>query len=1586
MSEEALVKRQYWIGVLLVAAMVCCTQAIASPIPWNAKEFMGVNEIHPGMVGYGKTVFQGTRIDTFNIKVIGVLKKVDFGFDMILIKVTSGPVVTRNLQTVAGMSGSPIYINNRLIGAYAYGWDFQKEPIAGVTPIAAMLDCVQPNASSSPRVTGSLVPADRVMRIGNHVIDNVRVAENHAAGQTLQAKSDPTTMVLTPAATPLFVNGFSASALDPLQKFFDRYNLRAMVGPGEMPGPATRLQPGSAVAVSLMEGDANVSAVGTVTYVKGNTILAFGHPFFGLGKVNMPMSTAYVQDIINSAQSSFKLASPVAEVGTLTSDRQFAVGGTLGPKADTIPVALQVSDPSRNYTRHYAVRVTSNPAFTPSLLYMYVLFGGSSQLADMSTSPGTFTAHTTLSTDTQGNLEQNMSFVQTGHLPDLDEEHRGHASGASFAGQAPMSDFYLLADALMQNPYSPVKITKASVSLTYQPELKMATIEQVIPDRTIVRPGECVNLTVFIRPYGKPVEKKVITVKVPENTTETDVIIAVAGGADEKYLKPLLMPFPSPDEGIHGIVRWLSSSASAQSLLTLSLYPSMSYGYRGHQFNDVSLPLAQLLQFDTTRGIAQVSLPSEATLNGQESIFDLEHPNELRPASYHKTQDMPYTLTGAKLVIIGVDLPDGHSISQTSGYNATQTGILSATILPGGARGPAAAGDSGSTDNSGDNNSADTGNDQTAYWYTPAQRAQFARLTADAFPGLAPPVRLAMPTFKFPSLGSGEPLSYFLAQNTPGGGIMPAADDDKLPTAKDIVKTVQPKSAADKEKVAQKDSADSAAGEPAGSALLTHKRPSWGLTKLTDFLSGTNVGTTITSHGNLTLMPNVRALYRTDTMEPWRLVATSHGTYIAGLNTNRVIRVQGDGKGEVIFPKKPADAGTAETVLALATEANGNLLVGSWPDHTIRQITPDGAVLRTWILPVETIWDILVASDGKRYVAGGDGTLYLLRDDPQAPWQVACTIPDKSIYTMTAGAQGDVYFASYPHGKIYKLSAHGTLSSIYQFNNSTVTSLAADDKGDLYVGMAPTCVVVRIAPDSSKSEIFASPTATSQSVTALKLLGNTLYAATGPSGGIYRIADPTSEDPEITVVYAREDMRNAFEAAPITAPESIMVTSLAASPQGDLLAAAAVPGQIFTLEPRQHGAFTSQVLPTPAVSHWGQVEMHVKHSDLGYATDPAHASLLVETRSGGTARPDSTWSAWSALSNDALITSPAASFAQIRVSLTETPDDHLSLDYIRGYYLPENQAPDVTLQDLKPDQFMHGKESIKWTGKDPDGDDLVYTAFYSKDGMNWTPIVTKTKDEKKADTKKLDTASADKKTDDKSADTPADHPDAKATSKPSDKSPDDANSAKDATKPAEKSDAPTADASTDEAATDAAKPADKSDADSAKDAAPDVPLPAIRENLETSKTTFVWDTKTVSDGEYILKIVGSDKYAHPTDPKSSESISDRCIIDNTPPTISLADKVYGWDNAKRFIVTDNLTPIVGGKYRIDEGPWMALVPEDGIFDSTKEAVLLLSPDGPINLTDGEHKLQIVVQDSAENQLDHTVTVVIGKAADTTVKP
>lgn len=1517
---------------LCVLLLVTASAVSAGQLAWNSKEFMGVDEIRPGMIGYGKTVFEGTKVATFNIQVIGVLKKLDFGFDMILIKVTSGPVLDRKLQTVEGMSGSPIYINNRLIGAYAYGWNFEQEPVAGVTPIAAMLECTEPGSASRP-VTGSLQPSGKVLRIGTHLISRVKVAESTLAARQLQSHADPSTMVLCPVATPLFVSGVTDAAMQPLQAFFSRYNLRAVPGPGSMPGPAAKLEPGSAVAVSLVQGDTDMSAVGTVTYVKGDTVLAFGHPFLGMGKLNLPMSTAYVQGILSSAEASFKLASPVAQVGTISSDRQFAIGGTLGSKAAMVPVTLHLTDAARKLNKEYHVRLVDDPIFTPYLLYSAVLYNGASHLADVTAAQGIYQAHATFATANAGEVEQDVILPQLGQFPPAAQDARR---------SPPMAEFLQLADLMMVNPYESVKITSAKITVNFQSDLDVGSIEKITPDRNVARPGDTINLAVRIRPFGKPAETRNVAITVPKYAVDPMMLVLVAGGGESAALKQLLTPLPTPEEGIKGIIRFLTKGPAAQSLFTAQLFPTPSYVYRGNTLKEMPLSYAELLGFGDTVGTQGSGDDGESSGNGNDSGESSTSGN-LRPTTYQFSEPVPYSLYGGQIIPIAIDLPDRKGPMTQDSHVKIEGPVLSMSLLPGGGAPEGGAPDPSS---------------EARYpWRTSQSSSLLARLfdplRVNPYGHAAP---FALPVWRLATSHWPRPLSSLLqggsggeidnAKNpspdkNPGAGAAPAKPAPAADASSDDEDSDDETPAAD----ADPPSPPGPGGPGGDAALLTRTRPVWGISGRKDFLRGTHLGTTVTSEGSLVLMPGVQTVFETTDFLPSKLVATKQGAYVGGWKSNEVIRLADDGKSETVFPKKDDDAADAECVTGLAADADGNLLVATWPDQHVRLVSPDGAVRRTWTIPGTVIWDLAVTSSGKRYAAADQGALYVLKDDQQTPLQVACNVPDKSVFVLAAAPAGDLYLATSPRGKVYRLSADGLLSAVYE-SKDAVSSLAADAQGNVYVGTSPSCTVVRVSPDGTSTRIMTGYGTGNHHVMSMKVVESALYATTGPAGGIYCIDQPAGQTPAITTIFSRNDMPAGKEAEKTYGPESVMVNAIAVDPQGAILVAASSPGQVLKLMPRRQGAFISAVLPSPSVSKWGQMDVYRSFSPDANPPADAGAGVTVEVRSGRTAWPDATWSQWSPLKVGELIDSPPALYAQIRATLTDTSTVHTALDAVRLHYQPANRAPQLRLMEPATGVAWHGKKDVRWEGKDPDGDTLIYTVFVSPDnGKTWGQIVTNVPDDNAAP----------------SGPPPPPPAIGPATAKP-------------ATDDTKKSKASQGRGAKHEATTAASAPVQPP----APPAAP--PQPPMKEKRETTEMTFPWNTATSTDGTYLLKVVASDKYARPLDARSVEVFSGPLIIDNTAPTVTLKESAGSWDEVKSFTITDNLTPIIGGKFRLDGGQWIAIVPDDGFFDSVRESVSLLLPDGPPQLADGEHKLEIYTSDSAGNPLNKTVKLVIGKAA------
>ena len=1117
-----------------------------------------------------------------------------------------------------------------------------------------------------------------------------------------------------------------------------------------------------------------------------------------------------------------------------------------------------------------------------------------------------------------------------------------------------MSDFFHARRNADAEPYEKVGTEKVSLDFTYQPEYRMAVIEKVIPDRQIVRPGDTVNVTVKIRPYGKPLETQQIAVKVPAYTSEPIMAILVAGGANGIALNPYMYATPAPEEGVKGIVRWLTKTPPAQSLLTVQLFPTPSYGYRGTVMNELPAPFFDMVRLLDSNGATQNPDSDEGPVSN------------IRPATFSSSQKEPYILKGGQVIMVAIDTPEQRSNIKGGQFNFGGQAPLLSNVVTSGTESPA-------------ENGGPPGNASSVLpycnWLTPAQRAQFTALFGTTEAPSMPQWQSVLHSMGWDNIGAGKtlPLSFAIQ------GL-----DDKLPspTPDDDAKAAKTDKSGGEGAMSGVNTADDGAA-PANDetpsnaekeanhndALLTHTRPSWGLTSRGDFLRGTQIGTTVTMRGALTLMPKVESIYHTNDMAPWKIAATTNGIYFAGWGSNKIVHLTDGGKSDVFFAAKPDEAGTAQNITALVADASGDLLVSSWPDQQVRLLAPDGSLLQSWTLPGNSIWDIVIGSDGKRYAACDHGTLYLLSDDKQAPLKVACSVPDKSVYALAAAPNGDIYLATSPCGKVYRLATDGTLSSIFEAKDS-VSSLAVDAQGNLYVGTSPSCSVYRVSPDGARQKIMAGVGIGNHHVLALKIVGDTLYAATGPAGGIYRITQPAGQQPDVIAIYAREDKRDGTDEQVGAGLESTMVNALAVTTRGEVVAAASSPGQVLRLEPRAQGTYLSAVLPAPAVSSWGELEMYA--TPVHDAATPAGADFAdIETRSGCTSWPDATWSSWTPLKDGKFIDSPAATYAQLRITLSD-PSGNRSLAYLRAYYTPANQPPTLRIVAPTAGTYWSGTKVIRWEGKDLNGNDLVYSISASPDnGQTWgNLIVTDNSPAKPTVTTPPATPpsppappTVEKKSrhhrSKKSEVTPA------ATDTKADTS--DAKPAATDTK-ADASDAKPAatDAKADAAATSTADTTTK----------PPTPPTPTRMNTETAATSFSWDTSKVPDGDYILRISASNKYARRLIRNRRNEISGHIIIENTPPTISLKDTETGWDAVKQFDITDKLTPVVGGKFRIDDGTWTALVAQDGVFDKTTETVLLYPPDDPAKLTPGEHKLEINAADAADNIVKRTITFVV----------
>ena len=322
-------------------------------------DVMAAADIVGGMKGYGLTVVKGTKVERFDVEVIGVLKKAMPQQDLILIRCAG--LGLEHSGVVAGMSGSPIFLihpqlGERLVGALSYGFPFNKDPVAGVTSIVDML----------PELDRKLGP----------VPNNQHFA---AAPTTMNgtglAVNVPGLGDMLPVALPLTVAGVHPDVIAAMRSQwaelgFPHLNAASGLGGAQNGKTPAKLEPGGSISVCLARGDISMAAIGTVTWVRGDRFVAFGHPFKGLGQLHLPVGSADVQWILASQQSSFKMANAFGDVGILDQDRQTAVAGRIGPLAQMVPIDIALTNRDRGQSTQWHVEATDQPTFFPLVVGM----------------------------------------------------------------------------------------------------------------------------------------------------------------------------------------------------------------------------------------------------------------------------------------------------------------------------------------------------------------------------------------------------------------------------------------------------------------------------------------------------------------------------------------------------------------------------------------------------------------------------------------------------------------------------------------------------------------------------------------------------------------------------------------------------------------------------------------------------------------------------------------------------------------------------------------------------------------------------------------------------------------------------------------------------------------------------------------------------------------------------------------------------------------------------------------------------------------------------------------------------------------
>ncbi len=474
-----------------LVAGASCLAALMLGGPVGARStVMPVSEVRPGMVGVGRTVFRGEAVEEFTVRIIGTLKSVLAPQrDLILAKLEGGPLAETGV--IAGMSGSPVYIDGRLLGAVSYQLgQFPKEAIAGITPIAEMTDATAlagtvrasrpvplalDRASTPEELLGiwrrELVPPRPFAAAAADVLVNASAGEfpRHFATD------------LRPIAVPLVSSGFVTGVLDGLVPSLQGAGfvpLQAPAGPPPAVGRAATLAPGDAVGVALLSGDFSLGATGTVTEVDGDRVYAFGHPLYNLGPTAFPMTRANVLAVLPSLVSSSKLASLGAVVGTVSQDRATAIAGRLGPAPNLIPVEVTLNS-RRGPTRRFSFGVADDQLFTPLLTFLAV--------ANVITSYERQTGAATYVVRGQARVADAGAVA----FDDVFVGDQGAANAAAYVA-GPLT-------ALYRNATSKFTLQGITLSIDAEETTRTAVIDRAWVDDPIVHPGRDVMLHVVVR-------------------------------------------------------------------------------------------------------------------------------------------------------------------------------------------------------------------------------------------------------------------------------------------------------------------------------------------------------------------------------------------------------------------------------------------------------------------------------------------------------------------------------------------------------------------------------------------------------------------------------------------------------------------------------------------------------------------------------------------------------------------------------------------------------------------------------------------------------------------------------------------------------------------------------------------------------------------------------------------------------------------------------------------------------------------------------------------------------------------------------
>ncbi|HEV2272747.1 MAG TPA: SpoIVB peptidase S55 domain-containing protein [Acidobacteriaceae bacterium] len=584
-----------------------------TPPPSSAASIFPLAEVHRGLHGVAYTVFEGTQPEAMNVEILGVLKNaLGPGQDMILARLKgTKPEYT---GVVAGMSGSPVYVDGKLLGALSYRiGQFSKEPIAGITPIAEMLDVGKHTAPLyRARAATASQPAVEQLAGLNPAPPSPGPTETAASPE------------IRPIETPLVFSGFSQQAVQVFGDRFRALGFTPVAGLGGVAGgsesdapdgkPGDPLLPGSAVSALLVKGDMEIAATCTVTFVDPSQVLACGHPITQFGKVSMPMTQADVVATLASPLNSFKIINTGRTIGSFTDDRASAIRGVLGETAQMIPVTIHLRDEGQERTLH--IQVVDNADVTPTALMVSLyqsLMQNNAYGEEL-----TYSVQGSVTLEGYPRLKLDSFVAPTAQLPSA-------LRAALSVGQR-FGEIY-------GNPARLHNVQGVELTVDVLPGRRSIELETARVTVPSAHAGDTVMVEATLRPFQGQSRNLRIPIRLPQTLPPGALRILLSDG---NTLDRLTSEYPGidPPQDLSGMIHQLNSAHADNELYVTLLLPEPQAVIDGRTLPSIPVSMANVLEplranremsLHGESVVPVTSIPVEAMLTGQQVIsLDIE--------------------------------------------------------------------------------------------------------------------------------------------------------------------------------------------------------------------------------------------------------------------------------------------------------------------------------------------------------------------------------------------------------------------------------------------------------------------------------------------------------------------------------------------------------------------------------------------------------------------------------------------------------------------------------------------------------------------------------------------------------------------------------------------------------------------------------------------------------------------------------------------------------------------------------------------------------------------------------------------------